>query len=253
MRIFTSGEQCQKQFYNGKPIYWVENGVRKKHPLVGRWEAMQHRCFNPKDKAYANYGGRGVTVAQEWQGLQGRINFFDWAYAKYPDLDAMFASGVKYELDRENNNENYGPENCRIVSKAINNRNKRNTVTVTWVDGIDYPLGDLYDLYACEGLGYTVVEYRLKSGWNVELALSTPPNKRKKGIANIYAGKPKAKKMVEYLGEQCILIDLVREFSLLSHTTVKTRINLGWDVERALTTPIPQNKNINSRKRRVGK
>ena len=37
------------------------------HPLYSTWEGMNSRCNNPKDWAYRYYGGRGITVCDEWK------------------------------------------------------------------------------------------------------------------------------------------------------------------------------------------
>jgi hypothetical protein len=81
------------------------------------WTAAKQRCENPKDNAYHNYGGRGIRVADEWQEFQ---LFFDWAMAN------GYKSGL--QLDRIDNDGDYSPDNCRFVTRAANNRNKRTNV-----------------------------------------------------------------------------------------------------------------------------
>lgn len=44
------------------------------------WKSMMSRCFNPKNKSYSDYGGRGITVCKEWADPQtGFLNFLQWA------------------------------------------------------------------------------------------------------------------------------------------------------------------------------
>lgn len=85
-----------------------------KHRLYQCWSAMIGRCFNEDDANYENYGGRGITVCKEWLDVK---NFVDSDFAK------SFQEGLT--IDRINNNGNYEPINCRWVTKAENNRNKR--------------------------------------------------------------------------------------------------------------------------------
>ena len=76
---------------------------------------MMQRCNNPKDKDYANYGGRGIAVCKEWE--DSFLEYYNWA----------MASGYKRGLtiDRENNDGDYNPSNCRFVTITENNRNRR--------------------------------------------------------------------------------------------------------------------------------
>jgi hypothetical protein len=87
------------------------------HPLMKVYTAAKQRCENPNDKAYHNYGGRGVRMADEWQEFQP---FFEWAMAN------GYKSGL--QLDRVDNDGDYAPDNCRFVTRAANNRNKRTNV-----------------------------------------------------------------------------------------------------------------------------
>lgn len=73
------------------------------------------RCFDSKNTSYKNYGGRGITVCDEWKN--NYILFKQWA------LENGYEEGLT--VDRINNNGDYSPENCRLVSPKIQNINKR--------------------------------------------------------------------------------------------------------------------------------
>lgn len=76
------------------------------------WNGMKARCFNPKSTSYKNYGGRGITICEEWLVFE---NFHNWAITNgYAD---------DLQIDRINNNGNYCPENCRWVKREENMRN----------------------------------------------------------------------------------------------------------------------------------
>lgn len=83
--------------------------------LRGRWVGMVARCADKKNR---NYGGRGISVCDEWR------NSFD-AFAQW-----AVSSGFSPELqiDRINNDGNYEPGNCRWVTKKVNMNNRKSAV-----------------------------------------------------------------------------------------------------------------------------
>lgn len=86
--------------------------------LFDCWRGMRQRCRNPNTKVYKWYGGRGITICQEW--LDSYVTFRDWALAHgYAD---------NLTLDRINPDGNYCPENCRWLTQSENKPRKRGTV-----------------------------------------------------------------------------------------------------------------------------
>lgn len=78
---------------------------------------MKDRCLNVKSKYKSRYGERGISICKEW--IDDFAIFRDWAMQN--------GYSEKLQIDRENNNGNYCPENCRWVTAAINSRNKINS------------------------------------------------------------------------------------------------------------------------------
>jgi hypothetical protein len=101
--------------------------IQKKHGLKNSrlyvvWQHMRGRCERKTDKAYKWYGGRGITICEEWRNdFQA---FYDWAMANgYAD---------NLTIDRIDVNGNYEPNNCRWISNAEQQRNKRDNVRITF-------------------------------------------------------------------------------------------------------------------------
>lgn len=97
-----------------------EKALRKK--LKGVYGGIKNRCQNLNSKDYKNYGGRGIKIEESFNTFD---KIYDWAISQGYTLDC------KLEFDRIDNNGNYSVENCRLLSKAENNRNMRRNV-ITW-------------------------------------------------------------------------------------------------------------------------
>jgi len=86
------------------------------NPLYNIWIGMMDRCHNEKSNNYKRYGGRGITVCNEWKELKNFVN----------DMYPSFQEGLS--LDRIDNNQGYCKENCRWATQAIQARNTRKII-----------------------------------------------------------------------------------------------------------------------------
>lgn len=83
----------------------------KGQPIYVTWIAMHDRCYNPKNKRFDRYGGRGITVCEAWFVLD---NF----------IADMGDKPVGLQIDRIDNDGNYEPSNCRWVTPKENANNR---------------------------------------------------------------------------------------------------------------------------------
>lgn len=81
------------------------------------WQHMLSRCYDKRARGYPRYGGRGIRVCEEWRGSLGA--FRAWAEAN------GYRHGL--QLDRQDNDGDYAPHNCRFVTRSENCRNRRMT------------------------------------------------------------------------------------------------------------------------------
>lgn len=132
---------------------------KQRNPLYQKWSGMKRRCLNKNDKAYARYGGAGVTISDEWMDF---MNF-------YKDMGPTFKKGLS--LDRIDNNKGYSRENCRWVTLDQQGKNKR-TVPMYKFRGVKRTASD-WD----KKLGFKVGTFRTRIkyyGWSVEEAVTKP-------------------------------------------------------------------------------
>lgn len=126
------------------------------------WANMKNRCYNPNYSEYESYGGRGITVCDEWQNYP---SFAEWAtnagYNKY-------LKRGECTLDRIDVNGNYCPQNCRFVNMYIQANNKMNNVYITH-NGESHTIADWSKKL---GVKYNSLYYRIKTkGLSLENAI----------------------------------------------------------------------------------
>jgi DNA-binding protein Fis len=139
-----------------------ENTVRAKHMgtnsrLFRIWKGMRDRCHCEKWEGYKRYGGRGITVCNEWN--ESYVNFRDWA------LSNGYASNLT--IERKDVNGNYCPENCTWATWKEQANNRRGSLFATY-NGETKSIPDWARLF---GINNVTLRNRLKRGLSMEEAI----------------------------------------------------------------------------------
>lgn len=169
---------------------------------------MKDRCYNKKCHAYMDYGGRGVTVCDEWMG--NFLSFYDWSI-KNGYTDSL-------TLDRIDVNGNYEPSNCRWATWKTQQNNKRNSKYLRY-KGITKTMSE----WSRElKIPTSTINNRLLKGYSDEEALSKPVRKQNRG--KVYSFKGESHTLVEWSK----ILDIKRN-------TLYLRLYNSWTTEEAFT------------------
>ena len=172
------------------------------------------RCNNPKHHGYNRYGARGIDVCDEWRDV---AQFAEWAHNTYPK------SGLKYTLDRIDNNKGYSPENCRWATAKAQMNNRRKTIFAT-INGETKPISEWCEIYK---MPHQVVLSRIRCmKWDALKALTTPVTHfDERGT------------LIDINGTQKTIKAWCEEYGIL-RTTVYGRMRKGMSAKDAITTPV---------------
>lgn len=133
--------------------------------LYRTWKGMIERCTYTKHFAYNRYGGRGIKVCPEW--TENFLIFKDWA------MSSGYMQGK--EIDRINNDGDYYPENCRLVGRKENCRNKTGNHLMT-MDGVTQCISAWAEQYNTTP---DLLYHRINNmKWELKRALTTKRNYR---------------------------------------------------------------------------
>lgn len=135
----------------------------KRTRLYHVWRDIKIRCFNHNSSNFPIYGGRGITMCEEWRS--SFESFRNWAVANGYDDNAPFGQCT---IDRIDVNGNYEPTNCRWITNEKQSNNRRNNRIIE-IHGETHTASEWAKIY---GVDYHTFHARLQRGWNPERALT---------------------------------------------------------------------------------
>jgi hypothetical protein len=128
-------------------------------PEYNVWTLIKKRCCNPSDEAFKNYGGRGITICDEWNN--DFMAFYNYVGPR---------PSKKHSIDRINNNSGYRPGNVRWATRYEQNNNGRNNHEIT-IHGWTMNLGQWAHFV---GKSRQTIFSRLQKGWYPAKAIFYP-------------------------------------------------------------------------------
>lgn len=143
----------------GKALTHGHRAGGKATPEYDAWCAMRKRCSNPRHPLYKFYGGRGIKVCKRWDSFE---NFLE-------DMGPRPHAGLS--LDRIDNENDYGPDNCRWATVLEQQRNRRSNKMLTYSNETVTLTYSMKEWSERLGIKYTTLKWRVRNGWPVEKAL----------------------------------------------------------------------------------
>lgn len=125
------------------------------------WQEAKRRCYDPRRRSYGRYGGRGITMYDEWRN----------SFAAFLRDVGPCPPGLS--IDRIDNSNGYEPGNVRWTNATVQSNNRHNITAITF-------RGETMSLTNWArrlGIKRLLLHKRLKRGWPVDLAFTTPPKK----------------------------------------------------------------------------
>lgn len=128
------------------------------HPLYKTWNNIRSRCKNPNATKYKYYGGKGITVCEEWDN--SFVAFYEWC------ISNGWRRGLS--IDRIDPNKGYSPDNCRWADYITQNNHLSSNHFITYN-------GETLSVYAWArklGMKQNTFAERIRRGWSVERAIT---------------------------------------------------------------------------------
>ena len=184
--------------------------------LFNIFYGIKQRCCNPNAPAYPKYGGRGITLCDEWNNENGFENFYNWA------MQNDYQENLS--IDRINNDGNYAPDNCRWTTMKMQSNNRSNNSYITYHNQT-HTLSEWADII---GIDHSVLSQRInKLGMSIEEAFTHKVNFKNIPI-DIY-------KEDNYI-MQCATISAAAKFIGVSPNTIMAHVKTQKPIKEFIVT-----------------
>lgn len=192
--------------------------------LYRRWWSMNTRCNYPSAREYANYGGRGISVCEEWHqdNPKGWLNFKEWMISQ--GYDKNLPKGTQ-TIDRIDNEKGYCPDNCRLVSNLEQQANTRRNVYITYMGETHH----IAEWSRITGRSQTVIKKRLLKGMTPDEIFNKPVKGTNKKYHFFFNGK-------EYHSLTQVAKDYAVSMKRLSYL-----IHKGYSIEQSINMECSMN------------
>lgn len=186
---------------------------RSKTPEYYIWKTMKARCYNPRNKSFYRYGGRGVTVCDRW--LESFENF----------LEDMGERPEGLTLERKLNKGNYEPSNCVWDTPKAQANNRDSNCLLTY-DGRTQTIQQWSEEVPIKRA--TLLQ-RYHAGWDAHEILTTPVTDKSTHHQT---------DAITYQGRTQSLTEWAVQLNIKRLVLYKRLFIHGWSVEQSLTTPV---------------
>ena len=237
-----------------------KHNMAHKNSLYGIWKSLKQRCCNPNDPRYKDYGGRGVTICDEWKNdFQA---FYDWAVSNGYSNEKLPSGKNILSIDRIDVNGNYTPSNCKWSTDKEQASNKRCSMSIEEKRRICPICQKEFSVNHRNSKG-TACSYscsaKLKSMHRWEIIKEAHKKecpichkvfydrsghfKRTKHCSTKCANISKSP-VWEYNGKSLHVVEWAEETGINAHCLLH-RKEMGWDIEKILTTPLDKTRSKN--------
>lgn len=151
---------AKRERIKADPLFDRTKHGGKNERLYRIWRGMKQRCENKENRDFKNYGGRGITVCNEWKN--------DYAVFRKWALDNGYLDDLT--IERKDVDKGYCPENCTWIPAKMQAKNRQ---TSKWVEynGERRIVSEWAEIY---GIEPCTIYNRLRLGWSFEKAVSVP-------------------------------------------------------------------------------